>query len=616
MARRPRASNVERIPSPKPDAPASKLPLLVCLATIAAIGALYVRTAARDIVLGDSPELTGTAIVLGVAHPPGYPVWTILAHLFSLLPVGSLPFRISLFSVVAALVCLAIVYATAYRMSRSVIGSATAATALGLVPAVWAWSVVPEVFSLANALAAGLVFLLLAWHLDRHPASFVAAAFIGGLGMAHHQTIALLAPAVLYLMWQHRRAFRGGGLFARAALAFGAGLLPYLMLPIAAARQTSWNWGDVISPADLAAHVLRIGYGTGALVSEAKFQGGATAERVLSFGRSFTVGEAILLAIGLAALYRRDRVWFWFIAIAGAISGPAFIAYTNINLSVAVLQAVLERFFLLAHVVLAPIAALGVVAAAEALRKGLRAPRSMARLAAAFPAIGIAVGVALVQLPRVDQSENHAARTFAEDILASVRPNAILLVSGDAVISPIAYLRTIEGVRPDITFVQMPLLRGDWYVRQLKRDYPGLVIRYQRFDGAPGTLRALVEQNDVQRFDIMGTLIDDSLGGTYGLYRRGLVEELRPRLFEVDLTAFAAQNDAALKSYRISDPASVAERPWERLILGDYGLVAYDVAGVFARSKRYAEARDWYARAIAIDPDLVEARAALKGLPQ
>ena len=63
-------------------------------ATVAAVAAiLYGMTAARDLVLGDTPELMTAAATLGVAHPPGYPLFTMLGHLFSLLPFGAVPLR-------------------------------------------------------------------------------------------------------------------------------------------------------------------------------------------------------------------------------------------------------------------------------------------------------------------------------------------------------------------------------------------------------------------------------------------------------------------------------------------------------------------------------------------
>src|SRR5215467_4706692 len=65
----------------------------------AAVAMLYVMTAARDLVFGDTPELVTAAITLGIPHPPGYPLFTMLGHLFSLLPAGALPFRVHLLAV-------------------------------------------------------------------------------------------------------------------------------------------------------------------------------------------------------------------------------------------------------------------------------------------------------------------------------------------------------------------------------------------------------------------------------------------------------------------------------------------------------------------------------------
>src|ERR1700724_966195 len=65
-------------------------------AVFGAAGVLYFLTAARDIVVGDTPELITAAVTFGVAHPPGYPLFSMLGHLFSLLPFGSIPFRVNL----------------------------------------------------------------------------------------------------------------------------------------------------------------------------------------------------------------------------------------------------------------------------------------------------------------------------------------------------------------------------------------------------------------------------------------------------------------------------------------------------------------------------------------
>ena len=620
MARRKRS--VRRAPEAGPrgrGAPVAAVaaeraggPRPAVVGALVAIGVLvlYVPTAARDLIFGDGPELTGAAVTLGVAHPPGYPVWTVLAHVFTWLPVGTFSFRVSLFSAAAAAICVAIVYRTAYRLSRSQVGALAAAALLALTPVFWRWSVVPEVFALNAALAAALIGLLVAWHANQRPAYFIAAAFVGGIGLAHQQTIGLLGPAVLYLMWVHRRLLGRDRLFVNGTLAFLAGLLPYAYLPLAASRQPAWSWGDIASLGDLGAHVFRTAFGTGQLVSSQMFQGGAVGDRLVAFGASFGAAEALVALVGAVVLYRRERVLFWFTAIAFAMAGPAFVAYSNISLVIPVAQAVLERFFLLGHVVLAPLAAVGIASLGDTVR------RRGAEAAIAAAGIALAIAVTALSFHSIDRSDDQTARTFAEDILASTPQGAILLAGGDAIIMPIGYLRTIEGARPDLTYVQIPLLTSDWYVRQIHRQYPDLVLTQPRYDGRTGTSRDLILPNSPDRFAIAGGLLDDSLAATHDLIRRGLVQEPRPRGRPVDASALASLNDRLLASYRVPTVAAVAGRPWEQLILADYAFVAYDVAQVFELQKAYPQAREWYARALAIDPDLVEARAALARLPR
>src|SRR5690242_21909472 len=59
---------------------------------------VYCLTLAPTVTLVDSGELIVAARFLGVAHPPGFPLYLIFAHLFSLLPIGSIAVRINLAS--------------------------------------------------------------------------------------------------------------------------------------------------------------------------------------------------------------------------------------------------------------------------------------------------------------------------------------------------------------------------------------------------------------------------------------------------------------------------------------------------------------------------------------
>jgi len=60
--------------------------------------ALYGRTLAPDVLVGDSGEFQFTGPILGIPHPTGYPLYTLLGKAWSLLPLGTVAYRINLSS--------------------------------------------------------------------------------------------------------------------------------------------------------------------------------------------------------------------------------------------------------------------------------------------------------------------------------------------------------------------------------------------------------------------------------------------------------------------------------------------------------------------------------------
>src|SRR5438045_7093903 len=127
------------------DASMTRLTLLVGSTVVAFAGILYFFTAARDIVVGDSPELITAAKTLGVPHAPGYPLFTMLGHLFSVLPFGSIPFRVNLLSVACDALAVGVIYLAALRLTKSKLAAATAALLLAVNPNFWVWSLAAEV---------------------------------------------------------------------------------------------------------------------------------------------------------------------------------------------------------------------------------------------------------------------------------------------------------------------------------------------------------------------------------------------------------------------------------------------------------------------------------------
>ena len=286
---------------------------------VGATGLLYGATAARDIVLGDTPELITAAITLGVPHAPGYPLFTMLGHLFRLLPIGTLPFRVNLLAAVCGAITVGIVYFTAVRLIRYRAPAAGAALVLAFSPLFWRWSLVAEVFSLNNLLAAIFVFLLVLWQERPERRKYlIAAAFVSGLALTNHQTFVLFGPAVIFLLWRQRTLLLAQpGTVAACVAALLAGLLPYAYIPWAAARAPVVNWRGVASLADFLALVLRQDCGTGQLICMGPYQGGSPIDRIVMFAVSFGLTAGLLSVLGMIQAYRRQRWYFWFVLFLG-----------------------------------------------------------------------------------------------------------------------------------------------------------------------------------------------------------------------------------------------------------------------------------------------------------
>src|SRR5262245_157729 len=160
--------------------------------------ALYAATVRHDV--GgpeDSPKFQFVGHVLGTAHAPGYPLYTVLTHFFGKLPVGNLAYRINLFSALMGALACAAAFALSRQLGASRVASIAATLALATGAAFWHNAIVAEVYTLAAAIVALVAVALVSWGrtLDRRRLFAACGWFAAGLG--NHITIVGMAPAAL-----------------------------------------------------------------------------------------------------------------------------------------------------------------------------------------------------------------------------------------------------------------------------------------------------------------------------------------------------------------------------------------------------------------------------------
>jgi len=194
--------------------------------------ALYRAGTAPGLLWGDSAEMQILARVGGVAHPTGYPLFTLFAHVLVAVTGGSPAFLANFFSGLFAAATLALL--TAFLLKRGVRTPAVFATALGwgLSFTFWTTSHRAEVYSLATFIALiGLWCALDALERDARIPRLVAGCMLG-LTLAGHMAFSpFVMVAGLVLAW---RVPRTGLVWLADELAllgsFLLGLSPYLYL--------------------------------------------------------------------------------------------------------------------------------------------------------------------------------------------------------------------------------------------------------------------------------------------------------------------------------------------------------------------------------------------------
>jgi hypothetical protein len=440
---------------------------------------VYLRTLAPGLTFIDSGELATVVCTLGIAHPTGYPLFTLLGRVAVLLPLGGE--EIQKLNVLAALLTAAGAGVTAAACAKLVAGrdvrraqqrkerltpvEAGAAVGGGLLFAftrtTWSIATSVEVYSLQALL--GPLLLLLAFHAAEKGGArwWMAAAYVAGLGLANHMTTVLFLPGLLFLYFSTlgwgRQTLKSLVSLLPALL---AGVSPYLYLPLRAAGAPMLNWGDPVTFERFLWHV------TGKQYRVWMFSSVETAWRNgMAFLEGLPVQTAVVgvlaAVIGVGMVWRRSRRLAVCTFLVFAVTSAYAVNYDIQDI---------DTYFLFAHLCVALWAGAGLHAVGGALAR---------RLPATVVAVGMA-GVALLPLPVhygvCDESGNHLVGDYTHNVFASVPPEAVVLsYQWDTWVSAAYYLQCVRGERQDITVIDKELLRRSWYLRQLERAHPWLI---------------------------------------------------------------------------------------------------------------------------------------------
>lgn len=429
----------------------------------------------------DGGELVTAAIVNGVPHPPGYPLYMLLLQAWLalsglLLPSADLNWRGALLSAACAALSVGVTYLTARHLLRpnphGSLWAALAALAWGVSPLLWQQAVIVEVYGFHTLLLA-----LLGWAVLVHPDKVWYVVIPVAMGVANHLTFVLLLPAAFYIVWAQQNRLEGRRRDPRwrpvwaTAGAFGLGLLLgallYLRTPLVAVRTPPVNWGYADN-----------WNGFWWLISGAAYRGylfaspaGSLLSRLAGWAYTVTAQYTPLgLAVALIGLARWDRTAPYLrnfsLLWVTPVSAYALAYYTRDS----------DIYLLPVGWVMALWLAVGLAQIEEWIAQRVAAAQTdphRRTSAATWLVAGLAcLGLLGVIVWRWDGSSlagDQVARDYLQQVKAVVEPDSIVVTLEDRETFALWFgawgSRELAGVTP----INESLYQFDWY-RRLQRD--------------------------------------------------------------------------------------------------------------------------------------------------
>ncbi|MBE0433065.1 DUF2723 domain-containing protein [candidate division WOR-3 bacterium] len=410
--------------------------------------ALYIYSLCPDVYLIDSGELAAVSYTLGIAHPTGYPLYTLISYFFAHLPgepIRNLNLLSALFSVCAAV----FLFMIARQITRDALIPLLAVSLFAFAPIIWRVSVTNEVYPLTGLLIVILIYLLNNMKDDR---AFYLAMYLIGLSFTNHMMVFSLAlPLLVYVIVVHRpgrRAISLGLVF----LALGLSLYLYVMARTSGGARLAW--GNAENLQRLYWHV------SGKQYQVWMFSASITQVlKNLIDGLRLLAGNLLYVfaapsLLGFLVLYRQHRGQFWLL-----------LAVITANLLYAVNYSIpdIESYYIPSFIMLT-----------VSLTYGLR---MLGKYAKPFLIIAAALAIPIVNYNSCTLRNNHFGMDFGRAHIASLPDSSLLITTYWDIYSPLMYLRQVRQERRDLVIIDKELLRRTWYLQYLEREYPRFYAR-------------------------------------------------------------------------------------------------------------------------------------------
>lgn len=465
---------------------------------VPAIFISYLLTISPTILWRDTPEFVNVAFTLSIAHPAGFPTYSLLLKPLTFLPIGSIAFKTNLASAIFSLLSVVLLSATLRLFIRRLYPSApsadiqtssiVASLLFAVGPIVWHNATLAEVYTLNTLFLAAVIYLMLRWLDGFDPRWLYLSAFLYGLSAGNHAAVALFLPGLLAVYFFNRQE-RNSCEWIRAVFFFLLGLSVYLYLPVRSLANPPYDWAD---PQILKNFLYQItdqkDFGPGGVLSESK----ATSTPLVLIinhlsliARQFSPVGIVLILLGVTSALRGEKglslllLWilfsnhtfFW-----GWTSGDAFLP---------------------SYLALAFFLGVGTCILLGISRQWSQVSASRVRELVGIGLSGLIVAHILFTYPKVNKRDYYLPSDFFRPVFRTLDPNSVFLT--EIQWSHFKYLQDIGRLREDISLLSLSEITQPSSFHTITSErHPNLVIPQpdQVTDNSRYFLAGLISEND------------------------------------------------------------------------------------------------------------------------
>ena len=554
---------------------------IIFIIIIIFITIIYFLTLSPGIGFGDSGTMAAAAVSLGIPHPPGFPTYILLGHLFSRLPWGAILLRLQLLSLLPAIGTVLLTFVIAYKNNKlwpALLTALLTAFFYGF----WSQAGNVESYMITNFFIFGLIWL----GLSGAPAGIMGLLL--GLGAGLNPIGVAVVPVLLYLFKLSKKTLV---IFLIAGL---TAILVYAYLPIRALAHPFLNWGNPQTALSFFKYVT----GGGLNINSGTVVNGFTGSiwwLVDAWGRflylALTQLTPLVMALSLFGAWQlwqkeRSRFWVWII-----------ILLTNVSLAGIYISGNRDIWLVTSLVILIILAGEGLI-----------------RLGKTGWVVGIITLAIIIWIsaPKIlGRAKTDIAGQYLTDIYQNLPKNSILIGGGETFNALTLYAHEVAKIRPDVTPVDMTIFYGqEWYRDNIKYQRSNIKITDQnaKFSDDLEFSRVLEEVADLnpdQPVFVTGYLL------TQPVYANSLRPAYVPQKYQLEQHGLVYRLVKTAPSLIPPPPPnppnfpSYLESNYQKaidLIRLEYSL-AYEIRGDrFLEEGKTEEAFSWYKRASEASP--------------